>query len=705
MKDQFFNRDLSWIEFNARILSEGCRNDIPCIERLKFLSIVSTNFDEFFQVRVASIKRQQKKSPLTKDISGLSFKQILQKISDRCHQITDIQYEVLNKEIFPSLSKANLNYITPENYNSQQLSYTQNLFQKEIFPLLTPLRTDLINFPTIVNQKVYAAFLLTPIPGIKEESSVIKTSDKMTVSLVQIPSNINRLIYLPTIGTGKNFTILDDIICKYGTQLFPGYNVTESMLFSVSRDADFGVNEEAGNQFIEAMEEVLAQRQNSFAVRMVCNNKSKILKDFLTKKLNLSANDIYTVDGLIHPEVLIKVEEVEESQPINSKKWKNFYPTELNPNEPMWDKLKTKDLLLHLPYESFDPVIKFISDAADDQNVLAIKITLYRTETNSAIVNALEKAAQNGKQVTAFIELKARFDEQRNIEWATRLEKAGVIVIYGIVNLKVHGKTMIIIRKEEDSIKRYVHISTGNYNANTAKIYSDLSFFTSKQEIANDVTLFFNLITGYSALQPMKNIYLAPINLKSQLLQMIEREIKLSTPQNPGLIIAKMNSLGHEEIIKALYKASKAGVKIQINCRGLCQLIPQKENLSENIKVVSIIGRYLEHSRIFYFQNGGQEELYLSSADWLNRNLDRRIELMFPITDSSIFQQIKKILLTYFKDNNHSYVLNSDGTWKQNFPQKGEKSFSAQEELYEEYKKRKELSEKDPKIEFQIRRK
>lgn len=705
MDMKFFNRELSWIEFNARVLHEACRHELPLMERLKFLAIVSTNFDEFFQVRVASIKRLLMTSPHSTDMSGLEPGELLKKISTRCHQITHTQYSVLTSDVLPALAKEGFTYVLPAQYSVQQKSFALNLFQHEIFPLLTPLRTDTPDFPHIGNQSVYAAFLLKPIEGIKPMGTEFCAPEgEPTVAIVQIPTGIDRIVILPSGETSHSFTTIDDIICTFGTQLFPGYTIAETMLFSVARDADFSVDEDAGSGFIEAMEEVLVKRQSSFAVRIVCNSTSPALLKIITNKLNLSADDIYQVDGLIHPESLTSLVAADTDGHLSYPEWDHFYPSTLNPDEPLWDTLKTRDLVISLPYESFDPIAKFVSDAAEDPNVLSIKITLYRTESNSRIVHALERAAHSGKQVTAFVELKARFDEERNINWASQLEKAGVIVVYGIVNLKVHAKTMIIVRREGDSIRRYVHLSTGNYNANTAKLYSDISLLTTNTEIANDITLFFNIISGYTALQTMKHICMAPVNIESRLLEMIERETKISTPENPGLIIAKMNSLGHKDVIKALYNASAAGVRIMLNVRGVCQLVPGVKGMSENITVTSIVGRYLEHSRIFYFQNGGAEELYLSSADWMPRNLERRIELMFPVTDPAAFKTVKETLQLYFTDNTHSHALQSDGTWKANAPEKKEQAVSAQEVLYKKYKKRNDTAEREPKLEFVVRR-
>lgn len=703
---QFFNRDLSWIEFNARILEEGCRKDNPIMERMKFLAIVSTNFDEFFQVRVASIKRLIESHESATDVSGEKFSDILHKISVRTHELVRRQYETLISEIMPALSEHGIEYVPPEQFTDQQNTYTQNLFKNTLFPLLTPLRSEGNHeqFPHITNQSVNVYFKLAPINGIHTENAIIKPDVHKTYSaVVQIPKGLDRIVWLPTEKNKKSFALIDDIITIYGTNLFPGYKVEDSMVFSVARDADMGVDEEAGSQFIEAMKEVIENRRSAGAIRMVCNCKNEQLLHEAMQKLGLKNDDVYLVNGLIHPEVLLSLTKLPEAKSMSFEPWNHFKPKKLS-TENLWSYLKNNDVILNLPYESFEPVVRLVKDAAEDPDVLAIKITLYRTESKSEIIKSLIKAANNGKQVTAFVELKARFDEQKNIDWAGKLERAGVIVIYGIVNLKVHGKTLMVIRKEEDGIRRYVHLSTGNYNADTAKIYSDFSFFTSNPEIAGDITLFFNTISGYSVLQTMQNVYMAPVDLKKKLLSLIRRETEISEPENPGLIIAKMNSLGDEEIVNALYDANRAGVRIFLNVRGICQLVPGIQNQSENITVVSIVGRYLEHSRIFYFKNGGEERIFLSSADWMPRNLDRRVELMFPIKDRNIFATIKETLEAYFKDNTHAHKLQPDGNWLPVRPKDNEKPFCAQNALYEKYKKAADLERSDSKLEFEIRR-
>ena len=709
METRFFNRELSWLEFNNRVLTQALRKDLPLLERLQFLSIVSSNFDEFFQVRVASVKRTLFSNPEFQDPSGLTPRMQLSAISARAHQIVKLQQECLSKDVLPELAKKGFVYVNQDIYSPMQKEYLQNLFRTNIFPLLTPLRTSEENFPHIKNLSLYAAFLLEPIAGIKNQNipdELSGLSEKNKIAFVEIPSILPSVYWLPA-GTSKDrqFTLISDIITECGTQLFPGLEVTESLIFKVARDADFAVDEDAGNNFIHAMEDVLIQRKKPFPVQMTCSDGSEFLQKYLTEKLELHSDDIYKVERFVNPGLFMDLRNVEEIENLSFEKWEHFYPADLPEDEPLWEAIKLHDRILHVPYQCYDPVVKMISDAAEDDKVLAIKMTLYRTGHDSPIIKALETAAQRGKQVTVLVELKARFDEERNIAWANELEQAGVTVIYGLKNLKVHAKILMVIRKESDAIRRYVHLSTGNYNPKTAKLYSDLSLFTENPLIANDATAFFNLVSGYSTIQKMDYLGMAPVTIKSRLLDMIDREIERSTKENPGLIIAKMNSLTHEEIIEALYKASQAGVKVLLNIRGICMLVPGIKGLSENIQVVSIVDRYLEHSRIFYFQNGGASELYCSSADWMSRNLDRRIELMFPILDPDCFADVKSILDTYFEDNTNAQILTSNGSWIPVEKNKKDETVQAQEILYKKYKKQDENKSRNATVQFEVRRK
>ena len=715
MQERFFNRELSWLEFNARVLFQGLNKELPLLERLQFLSIVTSNFDEFFQVRVAAIKRLLADNPNYVDVSGLTPQMVYTSVAARAHQIIRSQQECLMSDILPALAEKGFAYITPMQYTQQQSEYLSGLFNSQIFPLLTPLRTDTEAFPHIKNLTTYAGFLLKPISGIKmgqgtEEFRGDETAPR--IALVEIPEGIPSIYWLSGNGNssagsgrGRQFALLQDVVAAFSTKLFPGFEVEETLLFKVTRDADFAVDEDAGKNFIHAMEDVLIQRKSSFPVQMTCNSSSDKIKKFLLEKLELAEDDVYRVDQIINPGDLMELRGADENASMSFESWEHFYPADLPEEEPYWDTLKLHDKILHVPYESYDPVVKFISDAADDDDVLAIKMTLYRTGRNSPIIDALKRAAQRGKQVVVLVELKARFDEERNIAWANELEQAGVTVIYGLVNLKVHAKILMVIRRESDTIRRYVHLATGNYNTKTAKLYSDISLFTANPQIANDATLFFNLVTGYSTLQNMNCLSMAPVTIKSRLIAMINREIERSTTENPGLIIAKMNSLTHEEVISALYRASQAGVKVLLNIRGICMLVPGLEGLSENIRVVSIVDRYLEHSRIFYFQNGGTPELYCSSADWMNRNLDRRIELMFPILDKAAFEDVKSILDTYFADNTTAMELQSNGSWIPVERGKKDEAVRAQKVLYEKYLQLEEKKPRGEETRFEVRRK
>lgn len=704
---KLFNRELSWLEFNARVLKQALNQQNPLLERLQFLSIVSSNFDEFFQVRVAATKRALLHGEATTDESNYKPSVLLSEISKRAHEILDKQQNCLVNEILPELKQNNLEYISLSDYTPLQKEYLHDIFKNEIYPLLTPLRTDTEVFPHIINLSKYVAFSLKPISGIKTISKELKGNDDAPrIALVELPEKIQNLIWLPTKSKkNKQFAIIDDVVQFFGTSLFPGFKVEETLLFKVTRDADFAVDEDAGKNFIHAMENVLIQRKSSFPVQMTCNNSSDKIKQFLMNKLELTSEDVYTINSILDPNCLMELRNYEDTNNLVFDKWEHFYPSDLPEEDPYWDTLKLRDKILHVPYESYDPVVKFIKDASTDENVLAIKMTLYRTGQDSPIISALINAAQQGKQVVVLVELKARFDEERNITWANQLEQAGVTVIYGLVNLKVHAKILLVVRKENDTIRRYIHLATGNYNPKTANLYSDISLFTSNQQIANDATMFFNLVTGYSTLQKMQHLAMAPVSLKDKLLAMIQREIDRSTPEQPGLIIAKMNSLTHIDIINALYKASQAGVKIQLNIRGICMLVPGVKGLSENINVISIIDRYLEHSRIFYFQNAGSPELYCSSADWMSRNLDRRIELMFPILDKNAFSDVKSILDTYFLDNINAMKLTSTGDWIPVSIENNQPSVRAQNMLYKKYKSLNESKKTNKNKQFIVRRK
>jgi polyphosphate kinase len=674
----FFNRDISWLGFNERVLEEALRKDLPVLERLKFLTIVSSNFDEFFMIRVAAIKQAAERG-LSQDPSGLNPEKQLEEISIKVRSILERQHHCLNYEIFPALAESGLELVRPESYNVFQRKYLATLFHQEIFPTLTPLRFEFDEkLPSIGNLKIYIAFLL--------QKENIDNADEF-VSVIQVPSSMDRLVWFPAEQDGKvRWTFLDDVIHTFGDTLFPGYIVQEKMIFKITRDADFSVDEKRDEDFIEAMEEVLVDREHSQVVRMVFNAKENQLIEKLSSQMNLSQDDLYEVQGPLDLRTLSELVNVRGFDELKETPRKNFLPLDIINDEPLWNRINQADLMLHFPYHSFDPVIRFFHAAAADPDVVSIKATLYRTSGDSPIVKSLERAALNGKQVTVVVELKARFDEERNISWANRLERAGVIVVYGLARLKVHAKAALIVRRESGGIKRYVHLSTGNYNDKTAKLYGDICLFTANQNIASDISLFFNMITGYSVINNTKHLIVAPMALKAKIISLIDRETLRAEKEKPGTIMAKMNSLGDTDVIKALYRASQAGVKIQLNVRGICMLVPGISGLSENIEVVSIVDRYLEHSRIFYFPNGGAGEYYLSSADWMTRNLERRVELMFPVLHEDTKKQISYILESYFKDNSQTRILQKDGTWIHRNRSNDESSFNAQEQFYQKIK-------------------
>lgn len=693
-KSVFFNRELSWIEFNARVLAEAKRTENPLLERLKFLAIVSSNFDEFFMVRVAELKRRLKANPQQRDDSLLSPGECLDAVSRRVHELFTIQHNTLHEELLPLLAQKGLVYVKPKDFTADEKRFAERFFCERVLPRLAPSEcSENGKLPRVENMRLYAAFLLDRLA---DNGLAGALSEEKRIALVPLPAKTERIVPLPAHGGAEKkraetnryrFTLLDDIVLAFGARLFKDSSVRHSLVFKAVCDAGVPVQEERDEFFIPALEKNLAKRRFSSPVRLICTAGSPALTHILAEKMKLQAQDVYVSSSVIDIASLGKLADTEGFARLRYSPHVPRYTAELDPDKPLWDVLKRQDILLHLPYESYDPLLRFINDAADDPDVSDIKMTLYRTSGDSAVIKALERASRSGKRVRVFVEVKARFDERRNIRWVRRLQRSGAHVKYKIGDLKVHAKMLLVVRREGRKTVRYVHTATGNYNEKTARQYSDLSLFTSDPATANDAEAFFNMISGRSEIRALKNLYLSPVNLKSQLLCLIRRECRFSSAEKPGLIIAKMNGLGDPDIIKALYEASGAHVRIMLNVRSVCMLVPGVKNLSEHIEVVSIVDRFLEHSRIFYFQNGGAEELYLSSADWMSRNLDRRVELMVPITRETQFRDIRDTLELYFADNTRSHMLNADGTWTMKKPRAGEKAVRAQERLYEKYGK------------------
>ncbi|MDR2343892.1 MAG: polyphosphate kinase 1 [Spirochaetaceae bacterium] len=676
MAQIYFDRELSWLDFNARVLEEALRQDLPLLERYKFLTIVSSNFDEFFMVRMAAMKRAIRHKNTAYSLSGSAIEDLYRQAQKKAQAIMEMQYDCLLNDVLPSLAKNGLHLLFMNDWNEFQAEFIRQYFLDEVFPLLTPLRLD-IGIP-IAGETLYAAFML-------RENDTDKNASNIAV--VKIPKD--RIVMLPSGGDGVvRCFLLEDAIQRFASYLFPGYSVKERILFKVDRDADFPVDEERDEDFIKAMEEVILNREHSRAVRMTHSAGSDFLRDALARHLELLPPELYLVPGPLNLSSLSLLYDIENFGVSGFEKLKNVCVKSIDvffddDEKTLWERIDEGDILLHFPYESFSPVLSFFSDAAHDPSVRAIKTTLYRTSGDSPVVRSLKEAALNGKQVTVIVELKARFDEERNINWAKDLEKAGVTVIYGLARLKVHAKTALVVRGERGGLRSYLHLSTGNYNDKTAKMYADLCLFTANTDFVHDAELFFNMITGYSAAAKTRRLVIAPLTLKKRLVELIEREAEQASRGQYAVIKAKMNAIADTDVIEALYRASRAGVKIFLNIRGVCTLIPGLAELSENIKVVSVIDYFLEHSRIIFFENGGNADLYLSSADWMTRNLERRVELMFPVLDARIKLRLSVILDSFFKDNCQAHALGADGVWHRLRPAAGEGCFQVQTFLKE----------------------
>jgi len=653
-QEKYFDREFSWIRFNARVLHEATDPSNPVLERLKFLGIVSSNFDEFFMVRVASIPAAETR------LSG---------IYQQAFSLIRRQHLYFKEFLIAELEQAGIVRVLPRDLNEKQFLFVKNLFLKEFLPLLTPLAIhEGQAFPNIVNLRVYRVFEVT------EPSAPAL----LRHALVEIPRNCPRMISLPS-ETNHAFILIEDLISLFAAELFPGFEIGRQGSLRITRGAEFSIDEEKDEDLAKLMSEALRSRRESPVVRLEIDAPEDMVGR-LKEKMEIEAHKIFRCDGWIDLKGISQLAFQPGFERFKRPAWIPRPAAEFEESRDLWSLLKEKDLLVHYPYDSFGAFLRFISAAAEDPDVLAIKQTLYRTGQQSGVIAALEKAVEKGKQVTVLVELKARFDEEQNIEEARRLERAGATVLYGVAGLKTHSKVCLVVRREPEGIRRYVHLGTGNYNEKTAQIYSDLNLFTSQEELAQDVGSFFNTMTGFSSPGNFSKLEMAPYGLRRRLLRLIFRESAQSSPERPGLIIAKMNSLVDKEIIEALYRASQKGVRIRLNVRGICCLRPGVKGLSENIEVVSIVDMFLEHSRIFHFLNAGEEEVYLSSADWMPRNFDKRVELMFPVEDKKYKKEIVQLLALYFKDNMKAWTLFTDGDYRKKGPGE-EKKFRVQEYL------------------------
>ena len=653
--ERFTNRELSWLAFNKRVLSEAKDNHLPLMERLKFLSITASNLDEFFMVRVASLKDQVNAGYTKKDIAGMTSKEQIDAILKETHKFTTAQYNTYNRSFLPSLKKNGLKIVTEfEKLTEEQADYVDNYFQKEVFPVLTPMAVDSSRpFPLIRNRSLNIGALLMD----KKKKGTID------FATVQVPSVLPRVVTIPTDGDNCTTVILlEQIIEKNIQKLFLNYRVLCQAPFRVMRNADLSIDEDEAADLLIEIEKQLKKRQWGEAIRLeVEDNIDKRLLKTLRKEFNLSEDAIFKINGPLDLTFLMKVYDIEGFDHLKEPKYIPQQPKMLDASRDLFEQIREHDILLHHPYETFDPVVNFVKKAASDPNVLAIKQTLYRVSSHSPIIASLAQAAENGKQVSVLVELKARFDEENNIVWAKKLEKAGCHVIYGLVGLKTHSKITLVVRKEEDEIRRYVHLGTGHYNDSTAKLYTDMGMFTSKTRYGEDATAVFNMLSGYSEPLVWNKLSLAPLWLRGKFLSLIEREKEHAKNGRPARIIAKMNSLCDPGIIEALYDASEAGVEIDLIVRGICCLRAGIKGLSEHIRVRSIVGTFLEHSRIFYFENNGNAEYYMGSADWMPRNLDKRVEILFPVEDPILQEEIYHILHIQLSDTKKAHLLMPDG--------------------------------------------
>ncbi len=698
--DYYLNRELSWLSFDERILGEARDKNIPLFERLKFLSIVSSNLDEFYMVRVASLKDMVDAGYTKKDIAGMTPKQQLAAISVRTHELVNSQYSTYNRSLIPALNEVGLTVIrSHEELTKEEARYVDEYFEENVYPVLTPMAVDSSRpFPLIRNKSLNIGALVKRKENAdaKGKKKLSKTSGKVETEFatVQVPGVLNRIIPIPC-KEGKKIIFLEEVIERNISKLFLNYDVICASPFRIMRNADLSIDEDEAEDLLKEIEKQVKRRQWGKAIRLeVQDSIPKKLLKILVDELQIEEDDIFKIDGTVDLTVFMKVYGLEGFEEYKIKSFEPIPVYDIDPEEDIFTSIQKKDILMHHPYESFEPVVNFIKEAARDKDVLAIKQTLYRVSGNSPIIAALAEAAENGKQVSVLVELKARFDEENNIVWAKKLEKAGCHVIYGLVGLKTHSKITLVVRREEDGIRRYVHLATGNYNDATAKLYTDLGMFTCNEAIGEDATAVFNMLSGYSEPEGWNKLSLAPIWMKDKFLQLIAREKEHAINGEEGRIIAKMNSLCDQDIIMALYEASNAGVKIDLIVRGICCLKVGIPGISDNIIIHSIVGNFLEHSRIYYFKNGGNEEYYLSSADWMPRNLERRVEILFPVENTELTARLMHILSAELQDNLKAYILQPDGTYAK--PDKrGKVPFGSQDAFCEEAVSRKNSFKKD----------
>lgn len=660
MKPEYFvNRELGLLAFNRRVLAQAEDKRVPLLERLKFLCIVSSNMDEFFEVRVAGVKSQIRLNSTHAGPDGLSPKQAFEKISVEAHTLIEHQYKIFNDVVLPELAKENIRFLRRANWNEAQRNWISEYFFRELMPILTPIGLDPSHpFPRVLNKSLNFAVELEGKDAFGRNSGI---------AVVQAPRALPRVIKLPaTIGEGENsFVFLSSILHAHVHELFAGMTVKGCYQFRVTRDTELSLEDEDAKDLRVALQDELSHRQFGNGVRLeVADNCPPEMAAFLLGQFGLTHEDLYQVNGIVNLVRLMQIPDLVDRADLKFLPYTPSKPRELAKDDDIFKAIRKQDILLHHPYQSFNPVIEFITQAAKDPQVLAIKQTFYRTSADSKLMTALIEAAQSGKEVTVVVELLARFDEEANINWAAKLEDAGAHVVYGVVGHKTHAKMAMVVRREEGKLRRYVHLSTGNYHQRTAKLYTDFGLLTCHEAICKDVNDVFAQLTGLGKSNKLRHLWQSPFTLHSNLLEAIKKEAEIAKSGKKAQIIAKMNALLDEEIIRALYEASNAGVKIDLLVRGVCALKPGIKGVSENIQVRSVVGRFLEHTRIFYFYHHGDRRVYLSSADWMYRNFFKRIEVCFPILDPKVKKRvIKEGLEVYLKDNLNAWMMASDGTY------------------------------------------
>lgn len=661
--DKYYeNRELSWIKFNKRVLSEAKEKDNPLFERLKFLSITSSNLDEFIMVRVASLIDLYHADSSRKDIAGLTVAEQRNRLKKAVGELVKEQYEIYTGEIVPLLKENNIRLVEHhEEYNDKEKAYVDTFFEDEVYPVLTPMAVDSSRpFPLIRNKSLNIGALVT-----KKDAKQSYKKSEIEFATVQVPDVLPRIIELPAEEGIRAFTLLEQVIERNISKLFLNYDIVCAYPFRIMRSADLSIDEYEAVDLLKEIERQVRMRKWGEAMRLeIEKDADKRLVDILQKALLLESGQTFHIDGPIDLTFLMKLYGYDGFDDLKEHKYSKPQENPLLPSgENIFERVSKGDILLCHPYQSFQPVVDFIAQAAVDPNVLAIKQTLYRVSGHSPIIAALAKAAENGKQVTVLVELKARFDEENNINWARMLEQAGCHVIYGLVGLKTHSKITLVVRREEDGIARYVHLGTGNYNDSTAKLYTDVGLLTCNEAIGEDATAVFNMLSGYSEPLKWNKLSIAPLWLKDRFLELIEREKQHAMEGRRAHIIAKMNSVCDKDVICALYEAASQGVKIDLIVRGICCLKVGLPGIGDNIKVRSIVGNYLEHARIFCFENGGKEEFYCASADWMPRNLERRVEILFPVEKPELRNQLREILAISLEDNEKAHELNEDGKY------------------------------------------